>query len=98
MIIYFQSCINFRELLVSGIPLGFDESEKFDFIVVGSGPSGAVLANRLTEDPQRKVLLLEAGGQPFSITDFPFLSGYWQFTNISWGYYTEENKRSCLGK
>jgi len=42
-------------------------NDSFDFIIVGGGTAGCILANRLTASGQYRVLMLEAGGEPRSL-------------------------------
>ena len=61
----------------------------YDYIIVGSGSAGSVLANRLSANPEAKVLLLEAGGSDSSFyvrmpAGIASLSGL----RFNWGYET----------
>ncbi|XP_045036542.1 glucose dehydrogenase [FAD, quinone]-like [Daphnia magna] len=68
----------------------------YDFIVIGAGSSGSVVANRLTEMSDSKVLLLEAGGDETIISDIPGVVHHLQRTNIDWSYKTVPQTGSCL--
>lgn len=72
--------------------------KNYDFIVIGAGSAGSVVANRLTENPDWKVLLIEAGGDETEISDVPALAAYLQLGRMDWKYKTEPQPgRACLG-
>jgi 4-pyridoxate dehydrogenase len=63
----------------------------YDTVIVGAGSAGCVLANRLTEDANVRVLLLEAGGSDrHPYIQIPLgLGKLWQQRMFDWGYDTE---------
>ncbi|XP_014203589.1 glucose dehydrogenase [FAD, quinone] [Copidosoma floridanum] len=72
-----------------------DLKKQYDFIVVGAGSAGAVVANRLTENPEWSLLLLEAGGHETEITDVPILSLYLHKSKLDWKYRTQPQDSAC---
>lgn len=69
---------------------------EYDFVIIGSGPSGCVLANRLSEG-NHSVLLLEAGvSENPLITDIPMGAPNLQLSEYNWNYVTEVQENACL--
>ncbi|CAG7835887.1 unnamed protein product [Allacma fusca] len=74
-----------------------DSNNVFDFIVVGGGSAGAVVANRLSRN--NKVLLLEAGTDPLPMQSIPgFTLEFMHSPYVDWMYRTVPQKYSHFGQ
>lgn len=71
--------------------------KEYDFIIVGSGPGGCVLANRLSENPKWNVLLIEAGTVETFFQNIPFAAPFQILTKYNWGYKAERQDDSGFG-
>jgi choline dehydrogenase len=69
----------------------------YDFIIIGGGSAGSVLANRLSEIPSWKILLLEAGSDENTVSDIPAVAAYLQGSSLDWQFKTEPQPTACLG-
>ena len=67
---------------------------EFDYIILGAGSAGCVLAGRLSENPNHKVCLIEAGSKDKDVRiHVPALFAYMGPTSkMNWGFETEPQK------
>jgi choline dehydrogenase len=72
-------------------------SETFDFIVVGGGSAGAVIAARLSEDPGCRVALFEAGERPPALELMPVACAAMQLNPATDWMYTADPGKAGLG-
>lgn len=68
----------------------------YDYVVVGAGSAGSVVANRLSANKTYSVLLLEAGDEPTKNLYVPFFSFMSANESNSWQFYTVSQTNGCL--
>ena len=70
-----------------------ERNMKADYVIVGAGSAGCVLANRLTEDPNVRVVLIEAGGKDWNpLIHVP--AGFMKMLDhktLTWGFHAESD-------
>lgn len=89
----YLSTENISNLISIKVALGMH----FDFIIVGGGTAGCVLANRLSEIPGKNVLLIEAGSTFSPMAMVPLFASQQQKSSVDWQLETIRQKYSSIG-
>ena len=93
VVIVYQWMINSGPVHINN----FSSDVEYDYIIVGAGTAGCVLANRLTEDPNITVLLLEAGPVDSKyLLNIPLAQSEVMLSELDWKYKTVPQKQGFL--
>lgn len=94
LIILYRPDIVDRENRVVPTPLSRLRST-YDFVIIGGGSAGSVLANRLSENGNWSILLIEAGPNEPYLSDVPAMFGKLQRTPYDWQFTTNSSNNYC---
>lgn len=69
----------------------------YDYVIIGGGAAGSVVASRLSEVAEWKILVLEAGGKGNDFVEIPAMHPYLIKSDYNWAYYSTPQKYACQG-
>lgn len=72
--------------------------DEYDYVIVGGGTAGCVMANRLSENECVSVLLLEAGKIPPVLSEIPGIAAHLMLTDANWNFWTEPQEHTAGGQ
>ncbi|MCU0437228.1 MAG: GMC family oxidoreductase N-terminal domain-containing protein [Raineya sp.] len=74
--------------------MSFRKDKNYDYIIVGAGSAGCVLANRLSANPENRVLLIEAGGKDTKMEiHIPAAYSKLNRSSVDWAFYSEPQRK-----
>ncbi|XP_050030050.1 alcohol dehydrogenase [acceptor]-like isoform X1 [Dermacentor andersoni] len=99
-VFHFLICVVYTINLIN-LPTDLDVDEqrlldKYDYVIVGGGSAGCVLANRLSADPSKMVLLIEAGGMEKPLAQIPLFAPLLIGSSFDWKYHPQPQEHACL--
>ncbi|XP_076377771.1 glucose dehydrogenase [FAD, quinone]-like [Megalopta genalis] len=76
-------------------PVSLNLRDEYDFVVIGAGSAGSVIANRLSENENWSVLLVEAGPNEPEISDMPLATSILELSPLDWQFKIEPSVNYC---
>jgi choline dehydrogenase len=78
-----------RQAIFNDLTNRTQTDQSYDYVVVGAGAAGSVVASRLSENSEHKVLLIESGGEESVQSDMPALFSFAFFDKTMSEYHYE---------
>lgn len=92
MVILLSNCMP-----IKGFDINISDIKKvYDFVIIGGGSGGSVVANRLSEVRDWKILVLEAGDIDNPLADIPIIAPGLLGTGYNWKFKAKRNDQECL--
>ncbi|KPJ02587.1 Glucose dehydrogenase [acceptor] [Papilio xuthus] len=92
--LYFISIIYYHDTLLSSFYTNLQE--EYDYIIVGAGTAGSLIAHRIATETNFTFVVLEAGGRSYPLLEIPFIGPLLHGSIYDWQYESTPQEHACL--